>query len=453
MSNAVISVEGLSKCYRLWSETRPTSLADRLRMSVERTRQRLSGERPEPLRREIWALRDASFEVPQGEVLGVIGPNGAGKSTLLSILARITEPSGGQAVIRGRVSSLLEVGTGFHPELSGRDNVFLNGAVLGMTRAETQAKFDEIVEFSGIEEFIDVPVKRFSSGMYVRLAFAVAAHLDPEVLLLDEVLAVGDRAFQTKCIQRISEMTQSGRTVLFVSHDLTAVQRLCKRVIFVNHGTLVFDGPADAAIERYVSDVESAHTLTASTSLRAPAKAAVGESDQPAPSEAPVVGGRAPELPAIRVSQLAFRPLSGDPVFRPAEPTIVSATLERRRPGSTDDLDLRIDIVTEYGVHLVTLRWSMHGLGPLASLDLTTPQTVGCVIDELPFKPGVYRIEAVLEKAGAIFGDPTPPISFTVAEGGFLPPGVSTPANLPSPLLTRHRWVSAAELAALEARS
>ena len=183
----VISGEGLSKRFRIWTHSKPTSLSDRVRLMFLRARE------PEaaPLRQEIWALRDVSFEVGHGEVLGVIGPNGAGKSTLLSVLARITEPTEGQAVIRGRVSSLLEVGTGFHPELSGRDNVFLNGAVLGMSRSETAKKFDEIVEFSGVGDFIDMPVKRYSSGMYVRLAFAVAAHIEPEMLVVDERLTDG----------------------------------------------------------------------------------------------------------------------------------------------------------------------------------------------------------------------------------------------------------------------
>ena len=194
---------------------------------------------------EIWALKDVSFEVGEGEVLGVIGRNGAGKSTLLKILTRITTPTAGRAVIRGRVGSLLEVGTGFHPELTGRENVYLNGAVLGMRRREIARKFPEIVEFAGVEKFIDTPVKRYSSGMYVRLAFSVAAHLEPEILLVDEVLAVGDAEFQRRCLGRMEELSQSGRTVIFVSHQMQAVSRLCDRAILMDKGEVVLDGPSE----------------------------------------------------------------------------------------------------------------------------------------------------------------------------------------------------------------
>lgn len=202
---------------------------------------------------EVWALRDVSFEVKRGEVLGIIGRNGAGKSTLLKILSRITEPTYGRVSIRGRVSSLLEVGTGFHPELTGRENVFLNGAILGMTRGEVKRKFDEIVNFAEIDKFIDTPVKRYSSGMYVRLAFAVAAHLDPEVLIIDEVLAVGDAAFQKRCLGKIEDVaTRHERTVLFVSHNMNAVQTLCQRAIWMDHGSSVRDGSAASVINQYL---------------------------------------------------------------------------------------------------------------------------------------------------------------------------------------------------------
>ncbi|MDI6774085.1 MAG: ABC transporter ATP-binding protein [Verrucomicrobiota bacterium] len=200
----------------------------------------------------IWALKDVSFKVKRGEVLGIIGRNGAGKSTLLKILSRITEPTSGRAVLRGRVGSLLEVGTGFHPELSGRENIFLNGAILGMKRKEIAAKFDEIVAFAEIEKFIDTPVKRYSSGMYVRLAFAVAAHLDPEILLVDEVLAVGDAAFQKKCLGKMESVAGEGRTVLFVSHNMTAVRGLCRRVLCLDAGIVAEDGEASTTIENYL---------------------------------------------------------------------------------------------------------------------------------------------------------------------------------------------------------
>jgi len=203
-------------------------------------------------RDEIWAVKDVSFEMPAGEVLGVIGRNGAGKSTLLKILSRITEPTEGIAIIRGRVGSLLEVGTGFHPELTGRENVYLNGAILGMRKREIERKFDEIVAFAEVERFIDTPVKRYSSGMYVRLAFAVAAHLEPEVLLVDEVLAVGDTAFQKRCLGRMGEVAREGRTVLFVSHNLIAVRTLCERAILLRDGRLAADGTPAEAIDAYL---------------------------------------------------------------------------------------------------------------------------------------------------------------------------------------------------------
>jgi lipopolysaccharide transport system ATP-binding protein len=204
---------------------------------------------------EFWALRDVSFAVQQGEVVGVIGRNGAGKSTLLKVLSRITEPTEGRVTLRGRVASLLEVGTGFHPELTGRENIFLNGAILGMTRAEIKRKFDEIVAFAEVEKFLDTPVKRYSSGMYVRLAFAVAAHLEPEILMVDEVLAVGDAEFQKKCLGKMSEVAQGGRTVLFVSHNMGAVNRLCQRGLLLENGRVAFDGDAQSATARYmVSD-------------------------------------------------------------------------------------------------------------------------------------------------------------------------------------------------------
>lgn len=203
----------------------------------------------------IWALKDASFEVKHGEVVGLIGRNGAGKSTLLKIVSRITEPTSGRGIINGRVSSLLEVGTGFHPDLTGRENIYLNGAILGMSKLEMNRKFDEIVEFSGVEKFIDTPVKRYSSGMHVRLAFAVAAHLEPEILLIDEVLAVGDASFQKKCLGKMEEVAQGGRTILFVSHNLQAVMGLCPRAILFDNGKIQADGPVAEVTQRYLNSL------------------------------------------------------------------------------------------------------------------------------------------------------------------------------------------------------
>ena len=255
MTDAVVA-SGLSKRYRI-GEYRAgyETLRDTLSHTVRRA---LRMEHVDHSLEEIWALKDVSFTVEEGEVVGFIGKNGAGKSTLLKVLTRITPPTEGTATIRGRVGSILEVGTGFHPELTGRENTYLNGAVLGMKRREIAAKFDDIVEFSGIGKFIDTPVKRYSSGMYVRLAFAVAAHLDPEVLIIDEVLAVGDHEFQQRCMGRIEEISGSGRTVLFVSHDMQAVTRLCSRAYWLQEGTVVAEGSSEDVVSRYLQDASGA---------------------------------------------------------------------------------------------------------------------------------------------------------------------------------------------------
>lgn len=263
MSDIAIVVENLSKCYLVGHQSaqrdRYTTLRDvagrearnftRKAVDFVRGRQIVQGDEVE----EFWALKDVSFEVKRGEVLGIIGRNGAGKSTLLKILSFITEPTQGRVILRGRVASLLEVGTGFHPELTGRENIFLNGAILGMTHAEVVRKFDEIVAFAEVERFLDTPVKRYSSGMYVRLAFAIAAHLDPEILIVDEVLAVGDAEFQKKCLGKMHEAaSMQGRTVLFVSHNMAAVKSLTTRGIILDGGRLAFSGAPEQLIQDYV---------------------------------------------------------------------------------------------------------------------------------------------------------------------------------------------------------
>jgi lipopolysaccharide transport system ATP-binding protein len=261
MSEFVISAEGLGKKYLIGHQAATKSyltlremLTEKSTALLRRTKDILLGHPiigGESLE-EIWALRDASFSVHKGEVVGIIGRNGAGKSTLLKVLSRITEPSTGCVTIQGRVASLLEVGTGFHPELTGRENIFLNGAILGMTRADIRKRFDEIVAFAEIERFLDTPVKRYSSGMYVRLAFAVAAHLEPDILIVDEVLAVGDAQFQKKCLGKIEEVaSEKGRTVLFVSHQMGMISSLCRRAILLEGGQIVFDGNAAEAIAKY----------------------------------------------------------------------------------------------------------------------------------------------------------------------------------------------------------
>ena len=273
MSDVIISVEGLGKRYRISHQAegrRYVALRDVIAQKLKapfkflrrsqnsEVRTQTSDLRPPSSARssseDFWALKNVSFEVKRGEVVGIIGRNGAGKSTLLKILSRITEPTEGRVRIKGRVASLLEVGTGFHPELTGRENIFLNGAILGMSRAEIREKFDEIVDFSGVEQFLDTPVKRYSSGMYVRLAFAVAAHLEPEILIVDEVLAVGDAAFQKKCLGKMKDVAKKdGRTVLFVSHNMAAVNNLCSKAIMLNNGRVIHEGQTSQVVDYYMN--------------------------------------------------------------------------------------------------------------------------------------------------------------------------------------------------------
>jgi lipopolysaccharide transport system ATP-binding protein len=272
MVDSIIRVENLSKKYIINHQRESSgqykALRDVITDGVGSLTQKLLKPRqnklPDPTREEFWALSDVSFEIKQGEAIGIIGRNGAGKSTLLKILSRITEPTKGRIAIQGRVASLLEVGTGFHPELTGRENIYLNGSVLGMAKSEIKKKFDEIVAFADVEKFLDTPVKRYSSGMYVRLAFAVAAHLEPEILVVDEVLAVGDSAFQKKCLGKMGDVaTQEGRTVLFVSHSMQAVSQLTKRCILLSKGNVQFDGSTDRAIDFYLSGQKDPDELPA----------------------------------------------------------------------------------------------------------------------------------------------------------------------------------------------
>ncbi len=277
MSIPAIRVSNLSKRYTLG-----LTHAGSIRELAARASGRLLGRKRAPLPRELaaaesngqqvdedgrfWALKNISFEVQPADVIGIIGGNGAGKSTVLKILSRITTPTKGRVEINGRVASLLEIGTGFHPELTGRENIFLNGAILGMTKAEIRRKFDEIVDFAGVDKFIDTPVKRYSSGMSVRLGFAVAAHLEPEILIVDEVLAVGDADFQRKCVGKMKDVSGQGRTVLFVSHNMSIIRRLCPRGVILRRGSLVFSGDINTCIEKYVGTVDA--ELTTSTSDR-----------------------------------------------------------------------------------------------------------------------------------------------------------------------------------------
>ncbi|MEH2110206.1 ABC transporter ATP-binding protein [Nostoc sp.] len=272
MSENMISVENLSKKYIISHQQEQRSSYKALRdviangaTSFAKAFIKPGGKKmPNPTQEEFWALKDVSFDIQQGEAIGVIGRNGAGKSTLLKVLSRITEPTTGRIAIKGRVASLLEVGTGFHPELTGRENIYLNGSVLGMSKVEIKKKFDEIIAFAEVEKFLDTPVKRYSSGMYVRLAFSVAAHLEPEILIVDEVLAVGDSAFQKKCLGKMGDVaTKEGRTVLFVSHSMQAINQLTKRCILLSKGNIQFDGHTGKAVQLYLAGQKDESVLPA----------------------------------------------------------------------------------------------------------------------------------------------------------------------------------------------
>jgi lipopolysaccharide transport system ATP-binding protein len=408
MSNEpVIRVHDLEKRYRVWTGQRPTNLKERLRISASSVRARAGLGDADAFRQEVWALRGISFEVPRGEVMGVIGANGAGKSTLLSILARITEPTAGYAEMHGRVSSLLEVGTGFHPELSGRDNVYLNGAILGMTRSETAGKFDEIIDFSGVGEFIEMPVKRYSSGMQVRLAFAVAAHLDPEILLLDEVLAVGDAEFQARCHARVEEMTSNGRTVLFVSHDVGSVARLSKRAIVLEGGRIAFEGPAEEAVEQYLLK----HRPEALAEQRRPG---TGES---------------------RVRRVTIESLGSGNRFRTGAPLRLIVELD----SPIQDGQLEVTIKTTTGAPMVTL---------VTDLDRATTLSdgtcaVACAIEGLPLRPAAYLLETALLRRGELVDRLDNAGELILHSNQTF--GSSMVAEHPAPVVVEHHWEGHAE--------
>ncbi|HLL73874.1 MAG TPA: ABC transporter ATP-binding protein [Pyrinomonadaceae bacterium] len=330
MTRPIVQVERVSKSYRIGG-LHPGYMTFREMFAgmVSAPLRRLRGDdERRPSSQTIWALKDVSFEVRPGETVGFVGRNGAGKSTLLKILSRVTKPTAGEAALYGRVGSLLEVGTGFHPDLTGRENVFLNGAILGMRREEIARKFDEIVAFSELEQFIETPVKFYSSGMYVRLAFSVAAHLEPEILIMDEVLAVGDAAFQQKCLDKMNDIRREGRTIFFVSHDTAAVTRLCRRALFLERGRVVADGPAHEVISEYLS-----------ANWQARAERDWDEREAP--------GGGVARLRRLRVSDERGETLAVADIRRPVR---VELTYEVLQPGHT--LAPHVEIYNDEGAHL-----------------------------------------------------------------------------------------------------
>jgi lipopolysaccharide transport system ATP-binding protein len=371
MTDLAICIEGLGKQYRL-GEKEPYKTARDLLASLP---SRLFGRGNNASHASlIWALKDISVEVRAGEVVGIIGRNGSGKSTLLKVLSRITDPTTGRAVVNGRVGALLEVGTGFHPELTGRENIFVNGAILGMPRSEIQRKFDAIVEFSGVEEFLDTPVKRYSSGMRVRLAFSVAAHLEPEILFVDEVLAVGDAAFQRKCLGRMNDVANEGRTIIFVSHQMEAIMGLCQRAIWLDKGQIRFDGSADDAVQTYISHQQLA-------------------GDQRLDNRADRKGSG-----ALRVTEITLNNALGLVV----QQAMVGERLTIRMPYHCDGqeaigVEVRIWIENLYGQRLCSFATQLTGQ---QFLSLPAAGELVCDIPRLALAPGLYNLTYVIEAGG-----------------------------------------------------
>lgn len=369
-----ISVESLSKAYRIGAkEEIPDTLMSAVGGGIRYPLRNFHRLRNLSNLREgddgadvLWALRGVSFEVAQGDVVGIIGRNGAGKSTLLKILSRITDPTSGRAVIHGRVSSLLEVGTGFHPELSGRENIYMNGTILGMTKREIDRKFDEIVDFSGVEKFLDTPTKRYSSGMQVRLAFAVAAHLEPEILVIDEVLAVGDIAFQQKCLAKMKNVATSGRTVLFVSHNLTSVAGLCSRAVVLDDGAVSCDGSTEEAIAHY-------HAL---------------QSVAPA---GPMASRR--NKGALSIERVYLEDLEGTRVATVPMGGTAKVAVEIDAQAAVADCRVAMFLASQNGQRLLRLRTDDHGH------TISLPEgrhTLHCRIERVPLLPGNYELSCTL---------------------------------------------------------
>ncbi|MES1242674.1 MAG: ABC transporter ATP-binding protein [Acidobacteriota bacterium] len=402
MTDAAIQVDRLSKRYRLGARRKSyRTLRDSLAGLVTAPARWLRSRSQEKPSGDFWALRDVSFELRSGQVLGLIGANGAGKSTLLKILSRITEPTSGRAVLHGRVGSLLEVGTGFHGELSGRENIFLNGAILGMRRAEIARQFDRIVSFAEVEAFVDTPVKHYSSGMYLRLAFAVAAHLEPEILLVDEVLAVGDAAFQKRCLGKIGEVAQEGRTVIFVSHNLSAVERLCDSALLLDHGRVAFQGPTADAIERYLQSGPGAEGMLADASRR-------------------------PGHGRVRLTRIRVL-CDGRPASHLASGSRVELLLDYQATEPIRTARFRVAWMNLLGDTLFVCLNDAAGY-PIPELPAPAG-TVRIEIPGLPLNTGTYRLGVMIKSGREIEDSVADAMELTVTGGDFFGSGAEWPAD------------------------
>jgi lipopolysaccharide transport system ATP-binding protein len=419
---SILEVQDVSKQYKLGGARirRTETFRELLTRAGGAPFRKLRGRTSQGVAKEdlytFWALRNVSFDVKQGDVLGIIGRNGAGKSTMLKILSRITSPTSGTVTIRGRLASLLEVGTGFHPELTGRENIFLNGAILGMRKAEITRRFDEIVAFAEVEKFLDTPVKHYSSGMYVRLAFAVAAHLDPEILVVDEVLAVGDLTFQKKCLGKMSEVSRGGRTVLFVSHNMAAIENLCTRGIVLHQGEMQFDGSSKDAIQYYLNSLSvksgTGHTV-----------------------DLDGVGDRrsivAPLLRRLEFLTENEQPLTeGLPIGARLK---VKASFDLPNPTSNFNIGLGFD--NSYGHRIFTAhsifepnRWEQERVGP---------QVLSCEIPSFTLTPGEYTVKVWLDLKGSEADAIEDAAKITVLESDFYGTG-KVPWN--GAMVLKHEW-------------
>ena len=415
--STVIRVENLGKKYAIGSkeakrDTIREVIVDTLKAPFNRFR-KLAGTNQDDS--SFWALKDVSFDVQQGEVVGIIGRNGAGKSTLLKILSKIVEPTEGVVKIKGRISSLLEVGTGFHPELTGRENIYLNGAIIGMARAEINRKFDEIVAFSEIEKFLDTPVKRYSSGMYVRLAFAVAAHLEPEILIIDEVLAVGDAAFQKKCLGKMGEVGRSGRTVLFVSHNMAAISSLCNKTALLGKGSLLSLGDTDKIIDQYLINPEKFCGI-------------------PLDKRSDREGSGQLKFTALTLLDENYSPIA---FARSGNELTLAIDFERKDQNSANRFVFEVGVYNRMG-QLVFLCGN-----DFAGERFTTLPPIGriyCHIPSCPLQPGYYDLNLYCGSMGNVSDWVRDAMTIQVVDGKFFNSGRLPPAN-GGLVLVQHHWV------------
>lgn len=412
MSDIAIQVENLSKRYRLGASEHYRMFRDAMVQALAAPFRRLR-EGPSDDERTLWALRDVSFQVNRGEVVGIVGHNGAGKSTLLKILSRITEPTTGQAVIHGRLGSLLEVGTGFHQELTGRENIYLNGAILGMRKAEIDRNFDAIVAFAELDRFIDTPVKRYSTGMYMRLAFAVAAHLEPEVLVVDEVLAVGDMAFQKKCLGKMDEVARHGRTILFVSHNMGAVQSLCPKTLWLQRGQVMEIGPTQQVLARYMA-------------------AAMQRSQEPLDRRSDRQGNG-----SVRFTSASIQNLDGGSVITAG--SRIKLTLEYHSPSGKPILNPRVYAsIHDDQSHTAMFVFDSECGAQLPDA-LPASGTLTCITDPIRVTPGRCYVNIGIYRGGDVADHLDQAISFDVEPDDSSPSG-RFPERRWAFTLIAHRW-------------